>query len=285
MTAPRRPATARPRDDFVPEASAPPTRAELDAIERQQATLAVYSGARLVESAELGALLVSRPGLGPALNYATTIRWPRDRAGESLTRLEQHFAAHGEWPSIVVSEGLTEPAALAETLAASGWKMLLGERVLYTRHPPTVPHLDPSLRVEAVARASTTECVALETEVFGLSAEQQAERAEQLAAGIERGELRALAVRLRGEIVASARLVADRRARIAGLYGIGVASAHRRRGYGSLVTAIATRAGLATGQRLIWLSVDEGNTPATEMYARLGYVPSFSWTRWLAQQR
>jgi ribosomal protein S18 acetylase RimI-like enzyme len=66
------------------------------------------------------------------------------------------------------------------------------------------------------------------------------------------------------------------------LHGIGVAERHRRRGYGRMITAIATRAGLATGHALVWLSVDDANTAAVTLYRSLGFAPSFAWTRWAA---
>jgi ribosomal protein S18 acetylase RimI-like enzyme len=49
-----------------------------------------------------------------------------------------------------------------------------------------------------------------------------------------------------------------------------------------MLTAIATRGGLATGHRLVWLSVLEENTAAFELYRSLGFEPTFRWTRWLA---
>ena len=63
------------------------------------------------------------------------------------------------------------------------------------------------------------------------------------------------------------------------------AAARCRRGYGRLITAVATRAGLATGHSLVWLSVDEGNTAAVELYRSLGYEPSISFSRWAAPAR
>ena len=68
---------------------------------------------------------------------------------------------------------------------------------------------------------------------------------------------------------------------VAGLQGIGVTEPYRGRGYGSLITTIATRAGLATGNRVIWLSVREDNDAAMSVYARLGFGRAFTWTRWL----
>jgi ribosomal protein S18 acetylase RimI-like enzyme len=69
---------------------------------------------------------------------------------------------------------------------------------------------------------------------------------------------------------------------VAGLHAVGVAGRQRRRGYGRMITAIATRAGLATGHKLVWLSVLETNTAAVDLYRSLGFEPAFRWTRWVA---
>ena len=55
----------------------------------------------------------------------------------------------------------------------------------------------------------------------------------------------------------------------------------RRRGLGSLVTAVATRAGLAGGNKLVWLSVSELDNPALRVYRQLGFQPGFEWSRWV----
>ena len=58
---------------------------------------------------------------------------------------------------------------------------------------------------------------------------------------------------------------------VAGIYALGVARAWRGRGYGTLLTTIATRAGMATGNRIVWLSVEDGNDagPARLRQARV----------------
>ena len=276
--APRRPETARPRSDTGHEA-VPPAREELQAIELQLAALPVHSGATLEELPELGVALLSAPGMGPGLNFAACLRWPAEGVAERLGRLQEHMQLLGEWPALVVAEGLSEPTDLPLWLETNGWIDLERERVMWTRHPPTVPHLDPSLRVEAVTRRSAAEFERVEREVFGVAAARAEERAKRVAAGVEEGDLRAYVVRLRGLPVATARLAAGEG--VAGIFGVGVSAGHRRQGYGSLVTAIATRAGLATGAKLVWLSVEEGNAPAMELYRKLGYQPSFTWARWI----
>ncbi|HUG47049.1 MAG TPA: N-acetyltransferase [Candidatus Limnocylindria bacterium] len=279
---PRRPATARRRSDAGHDAAAP-TRDELEAMELQLASLPLHSGATLEEVPELGVVLLRQPGYGPGLNFAARVRWPAADVSERLHGLHEHMQAHGEWPALVVAEGLSEPGDLPLWLGSNGWIELERERVMWTRHPPTVPHLDPALRVEAVTPRSAAEFETVEREVFGVDAARAAERAERVIAGVEQGQFRAYLVRLRGAPVATARLASGKG--VAGIYGVGVAAAHRRQGYGSLVTAIATRAGLAGGGKLVWLSVDETNSPAINLYRRLGYQPIFSWTRWIGSTR
>ncbi|CAN5820012.1 hypothetical protein BH24CHL6_BH24CHL6_01930 [soil metagenome] len=243
------------------------------------ASLPAYSGATVEPLPELDLLLISQPGMGPGLNFAACVRWPAAGVAERLRRLHEHMHASGEWPALVVADGLSEPGDLGLWLETNGWLDLERERVMWTRHPPVVPHLDPTLRVEAVTRRSAPEFEIVERAVFGIAEDRAAQRSERITAGVEAGELRAYLVRLRGEPVATARLAAGRG--VAGIFGVALAAGHRRRGYGSLVTAIATRAGLAAGNGLVWLSVEEGNTPALNLYRGLGYQPSFAWTRWI----
>jgi N-acetylglutamate synthase len=285
----RRPTTARPRrrgpeiseEPGAQPTAGEPTAAELRAIERQLADLMVLGGAAVRDEPQLGAWLVSFPGRGPGLNFAASVRWAEADVPSRLARLEGAMRSAGEWPSLVVADGLTEPADLAERLAAAGWVEIERERVMWTRRPPLVPHLDPSLRVEAITPRTAAVQQSVEQEAFGLPPAQAAERAERLAAAVEGGELRGFLVLVHGAPVATARL--SKGDGVAALSGVSVAAAHRRRGYGSLVTAIATRAGLATGGSLVWLSVDEANKAAVSLYRGLSYAPSFSWAHWVAQ--
>lgn len=282
-TAPRRPATARPRSDVLDPHVAPPTDEELAAIERQQPEIAAQAGARVFDDSERGVVWVRAPGRGLALNYAACIRWPADSAADRLAAFEDHLRSEGEWPVITVAEGVNQPVDLAERLALAGWVRLAGERIMWTRHPPLVPHLDRGLRMEAVTPATAIECVQIETASFGLPPDQASQRAERLASLVEAGKLRAFLLRLVREPVASARLSGG--SKVAALNAINVAGRHRRRGYGRMITAVAARAGLATGHQLVWLSVDEANTPAVELYRSLGFEPAFPWSRWAAPAR
>lgn len=282
-SAPRRPATARPRQDIEEAAIAPPTPEELDAIERQHATLPELSSGQVINDAALGVVWVRFAHRVPALSFAKCVRWPGDEFDSRLATVEERMRAEGDWPAISVADGVSRPEDLASRLAGAGWIRVDAERIMFARHAPVVPHLDPGLRIEAVTSATAMECVRLEVANFGVPETEIGERAERLVVAAATGAVRGFIVRLLREPVASARLVPGNG--IAALTAINVVASQRRRGYGRLVTAVATRAGLATGHKLVWLSVDEANTAAAELYRSLGYEPTFGWSRWVAPDR
>jgi len=263
---------------------APPSARELAAIEHSQLDWAELQGASVVSDDELGAVLIYHTDPGPGFNATALIRWPSSEVSARLETLERLMREQERWPSILYSEGLSEPGDLPLKLAEAGWHQVRAERIMFTRHAPIVPHLDPGLRVEAVTPATAVETARLEADAFGLPAPDWIpERTALITRALESGTIRAFLLRLVREPVATLRLTSGDR--VAGIHGVGVAAKHRRRGYGRMITAIATRAGLATGHGLVWLSVDEANTAAVELYRGLGYEPSFTWSRWLAPDR
>ena len=181
----------------------------------------------------------------------------------------------------VVSSELTEPADLARSAGGAGWVRSERRTIMFTRHAPVVPHVDPGLRVEAVTPRTVVESMRLVTDVFGLR--RMRNRGARRAARQVRSSpvhARAFLLRLVHEPVATARLAMGDK--VAGLHAVAVGARHRRRGYGKMITAVATRAGLVTGHGLVWLSVDEANAGAIELYRGLGYEYTFSMSRWLA---
>ena len=176
--------------------------------------------------------------------------------------------------------GSTGHPALDQAIGSLGWRRLLGETVLWVGHASVVPHLDPRLRFEAVQPRSVDDHETLEREVFGVDPNRADARREELRDALVAGGLRAFVVRLDDEPIAVARL--SQGDGVAGIYALGVAHAWRGKGYGRLLATIATRAGMATGNRVVWLSVEDGNAPARHVYDRLGFQPAFGWSRWLA---
>jgi ribosomal protein S18 acetylase RimI-like enzyme len=281
---PRRPATARRRTDpNEHEGMAPPSPHELAAIEQSQLDWARLMEAEVLEDPELGATIVRHHGNRPDFNLTARANWPAREVAQRLELLRERMEAEGAWPSLVISEGISQPNDLAQRVEAAGWKQVRGERIMFTRHAPVIPHVDAAMRVEAVTKASAIDGARLEAEAFGQPVGGIEARAELLAHAVETGAIRGFLLRLVREPVATLRLTPGDR--VAGIHGVAVGAKHRRRGYGRMITAVATRAGLATGHGLVWLSVDEANTAAYELYRSLGYEPTFAWSRWLAPDR
>ncbi|MEO7117788.1 MAG: GNAT family N-acetyltransferase [Candidatus Limnocylindrales bacterium] len=220
---------------------------------------------------------------GPGLDYGAVVRWHADDWADRLVTFDRDQRARGLWPSIQTAEGLTEPPELEEGLSAAGWSSVGVETVMWTRLPAIVPHLDPMLRLEAVTAKSLPEHEALERGIFGLPASSAPSRVAGIRTSLADGTMRAYLVRSHGEPVAVARLSLT--PELGGLFGIGVAPERRRQGLGMLVTTIATRAALASGKKVVWLSVEDGNDGARILYEALGFRPAFRWRRWLAPPR
>jgi ribosomal protein S18 acetylase RimI-like enzyme len=275
-----RPATARPRGQPATAAEQePPTPDEYAAIERSLIELPKFSGGEVGEEEELGLSVAILRGRGPGYNFAGGARWTADETSGRLSALAGAMHSIGEWPALLVADGIAQPPDLTAHLTTAGWVEIERERIMWTRTAAGVPHLDPSLRIEAVTSRTAAEYEAVEREIFDLPADFANQRAAGLSYSISAGWMRAYLVRLQGEAVATARLAAG--SAVAGIFGVGVVPDQRRRGLGSLVTAVATRAGLAAGNKLVWLSVNELNDPALRVYRQLGFQPGFHWSRWV----
>lgn len=274
----RRPETARPRHEAVPEVD-PPRDDELEAMQRHLVLLPGQEGGTVRHDRELGVTLVHGAGSGPDVTYAAMPRWDVQRWPEQLAATSERMRLDGAWPSLLVCDRFDRPSHLAEALEREGWVRVSSETAMWVGHASVVPHLDPLMRIEAVQRRSLPTHETLERQIFGVSAEQAERRRTAMADALEAGRLRAWIIWLDQEPIAVARLTQGDGA--AGLQGIGVVEARRGRGYGTLMTTIATRAGMAIGNRLIWLSVRDDNAVARGVYERLGFQPAFGWSRWL----
>ena len=246
---------------------------------RHLVTLPAQEGAAVTADDELGVIFVSGPGNGPDQFYAALPRWDAATGPDALTAVRGRMREQGAWPSLLIIDGLDQPPGLAAELEQRGWMPAINETVMWVGHASVVPHLDPGLRIEAVQPRVLETHEALERQIFGIGADQIERRHDAVSAGLAESRLRAWVVWVGDEPVAVARLSQGEGA--AGLQGIGVVESHRGQGYGTLITTVATRAGMATGNRLIWLSVREDNPAAVHVYRKLGFQPAFTWTRWL----
>jgi ribosomal protein S18 acetylase RimI-like enzyme len=277
----RRPETARPREATVPRVE-PPSGAELAAVQRHLVALPEWEGGRVGADEALGVTLVRGPGNGPDTSYAAMPRWSAADWPERLRGVSERMRAEGAWPSLLWCDGLDRPPGLDLELERRGWVRALGETVLWVGHASVVPHLDPSLRIEAVQPASLATHELLERRIFGIDAAHAERRRAAMLAALEHSRLRAWIVWLQDEPVAVARL--SQGEGVAGIHGVGVVPGRRGQGFGRLVTTIATRAGLALGNRIVWLSVQEENDRAVRVYARLGFERAFAWARYLVTE-
>jgi ribosomal protein S18 acetylase RimI-like enzyme len=260
----------------------PPTAEETAQVRRHLAELALHSGSESIDEPDLGVLRLRAADDGVALNFAALPRWTADGWHASLAELTNRMRADGQWPSMLVSER-DRPIGLDEALASQGWTQVNQETVLWVGAASVVPHLDSSLRIEAVQPDTVETHQDLEATIFGLGTRHRARRNQVFGEQLRTGTLRAYVVRIGGEPAAVARISLGERE--ACLYAIGVAEAWRRKGIGMLLTIVATRAGLALGRRIVWLSVEDGNDGARAMYQQLGFAPLFRWGRWIAPQR
>lgn len=274
----QRPAAARPREEAV-QAVEPPSHQELAAIQRHLATLPEWEGGSVVDDPGLGVTLVRGPGNGPDVSYAAMPRWDAATWPGRLHAVSERMRTDGAWPSLLWCDRLDRPLGLDRELEHQGWVRVLGETVHWVGRASVVPHLDPQLRIEAVQARSVALHERLERDIFGIDAAQADRRRSSLREHLERARLRAWIVWLAQEPVAVARL--SQGDGVAGIHGVGVVPGRRGQGFGTLITTIATRAGLAVGNRLVWLSVRDDNAVALRVYGRLGFERAFGWSRYL----
>jgi ribosomal protein S18 acetylase RimI-like enzyme len=277
----QRPDTVRPREDAPPDVD-PPTTPELEAIQRHVVTRPGQEGAIVTDVPELGVTLVRGAWTGPDTTYAGMPRWEPGTWPQSLDAVSERMRAAGSWPSLMICDRLDRPDDLAQELGRRGWVNVLEETIMWVGHASVVPHLDPTLRVEAVQAKSVARHEALEREIFGIDPDQAERRRKALGGAIEAGDIRAWIVWLEEEPVAIARM--SQGDGTAGIQGVGVVESRRGQGFASLITTIVTRAGMAVGNRIIWLSVREDNPAAMRVYSKLGFKPLFGWSRWLTTE-
>jgi len=254
--------------------------ADLDAIERNTYE-AIQPGVVEIRAAP-DAWVVRAPGPPGAIGYsrAAVLRFGSFADARSrIDDLSAEFHAEGRTSAFAVAHGLSTPDDLPAVLRERGLIEIEREAVLWAADPPEIPHLDPGLRIEQVTEGSAEDYVQVEAEVFGIPAGMAAARLPSLRASLGIAGRRAYLVAVSGRYVATTRLTVV--GGLASLTSVGVLPEERGRGYGGLITAVATRAELAAGARLVWLAVTPDNVAATRLYESLGYHPAFDRSLWI----
>lgn len=258
--------------------------AELDAIERNSYQ-AIQPG--LVEIHDAGdAWIIRAPGPPGLIGYSRAAVLRLDTSGAVRARLDDlaaGFKAEGRSAAFAVVHGVSRPQQLTTLLHERGLIEVEREVVLWTRDAPEIPHLDPGLRIEQVGDGTARPYVEVEAEVFGIPAGMAAGRLPSLQAALALPGRRAYLISVGGRYVATTRLTVV--GGFASLTSIGVLPEERGRGYGRLITAVATRAGLASGVDLVWLAVAPDNVPALRLYESLGYRLAFERSLWIEPYR
>ena len=243
-------------------------------------SLPVHAGATVTEDPDLGVLRVRLPGGGAVMDYAALPRWESRGWQASLDRVTERMRAEGTWPSLIVADRLDRPPGLERALRSLGWRRISAESAQWVAHASVVPHLDPALRFEAVQPRTVADHEELERRVFGADPTPRRGAPAGARDGARGRPPAGVGASPRGEPIAVARL--SQGDGVAGIHGLGVAREWRGHGYGTLLATVATRAGMATGNRIVWLSVDETNEVALHVYRKLGFQHAFGWSRWLA---
>jgi len=253
---------------------------ELDAIERNTYE-AIQPG--VVEIRDTGDVWIVRaPGPPGAIGYsrAAVLRFASAKAARfRLEELTRGFHGEGRTAAFAFAHGVSRPAGLGRVLRDRGLIEIERETVLWVREPPAIPHLGPGLRIEQVSESTASRYVDVEAEVFGIPAGMAAGRLPSLRKSLGLPGRRAYLVSADGRYVATTRLAVV--AGLASITSVGVLPEVRGRGYGRLITVVATRAGLAAGARLVWLAVAPDNTAALRLYEGLGYQAAFERSLWI----
>jgi ribosomal protein S18 acetylase RimI-like enzyme len=253
---------------------------ELDAIERNTYE-AIQPGVVEIRQAP-DVWLVRAPGPVGAIGYsrAAVLRFGSAHAARArLDELRREFHGEGRNAAFAVAHGVSTPEELAGLLREAGLIEIEREEVFWAASSPAIPHLDAGLRIEQVSEASAARYVEVEAAVFGIPAGMAAGRLPALMASLGIPGRRAYLVVANGRYVATTRLTVV--GGLASLTSVGVLPEVRGHGYGRLITAVATRAGLAAGARLVWLAVAPDNVPALRLYETLGYRPAFDRSLWI----
>jgi ribosomal protein S18 acetylase RimI-like enzyme len=215
-------------------------------------------------------------------NRLTAVRWPDEpRAFDArLRRANELFAALDRKPYVWAIPNLSTPVDLAARLAANGFvdqgggfdMLLVKDRRELANEPlPKGAVLErwncpPHEDVEALAPALAL----VIGESFRIPDARRPNLTAEIALTLEQARFHAYVLRIDGEPVATGERYSFDGASY--LSSIGTRPGWRGRGFGRLITMALARDSLAAGYDLVYLGVYAENTPAINLYERLGFA-------------
>ena len=211
-------------------------------------------------------LLRAGGGFTGRANSALTLGDPGMPLGSALEVVEKWYVDHGLPPRIQLVDR-EAPDGLAELLDGQGWEVsplvhvMTAELGHVLRAAPSTSSTDLELRLDDGPDDAWLRCYRQDGGSLPPAAREiLTNHPAAIFASLRDGD-RAIAI---------ARATVDDR--WAGVFGVEVAPEHRRRGLGGLVSAAALRRAGERGARRTYLQVSADNTPAVELYERLGYL-------------
>lgn len=228
-------------------------------------------------------LLIDDTEPEPFWNRLEALRWPADPAAfdRRLTETLVMFAAAGRQPHIWASALHDAPVDLVARLSANGFQDMGAGNVMVLADPDPArqaasTRLPSGLALERLAGRSGTAAesaadaiVDVLLDAFDVELERRTGIRGETIASLAHPWFTHYVLRLDGRPAAVAR-----RATFDGatyLSSIGTAGWARGRGYGSLVTRVASADGLDAGGDWIYLGVFAENTEAIGVYERSGF--------------
>lgn len=229
-----------------------------------------------------GYLLYDPTDPEPFWNRLVAVDWPADSQAfeHRLDQVVTLFATVGRLPHVRTLPLGGQPADLEARLVSSGFRLVGRDRAMALAD--TGPALAlartlgrrPNLRVEHVgvgARSRAMDVARVLVEAFDVESDRiPALAAESLAAARRPGGAALLLLEDDRPVAAARRVTLDGATYLS---SIGTIPSVRRRGYASLLTAIAIAQALAAGTKLIHLLAEAGMVQTERLYARLGFEP------------
>lgn len=219
----------------------------------------------------------------PFWNRLAAVRWPSDPAAfdRRLTEILVLFASLGRQPHVWPSPLHDTPPDLVERLRANGFRDTGGGYVMVLADPGPVQALAarplaPDVTIERlsairgrVADEAATAIVEVLSDAFDVGSDRRLGVTAETVSSLSRPQFTHYLARWAGRPVAVAR-----RATFDGttyLSSIGTSAWGRGRGFGRLVTAVASSDAVASGSDWTHLGVFADNRGAIRLYRDLGF--------------